>query len=369
MNSIVIGALFGDEGKGIVTDSLCRKNLNNSNLVVRFNGGHQAGHTVWHQKTGLRHVFSSFGSGTLSGVPTFWSNFCSVYPVALLNEYKILRSKGINPVLILDPDCPVTTPYDVLFNRNQEKVNKHGSCGVGFGATITRHKTPYKLYVRDLIYPFILKSKLKSIASYYKFDIAEEILLDYFFDVKEMLEFVKIQTELQTFKNYNNIVFEGAQGLGLDMDYGFFPNVTHSNTSSKNAIEIIKRNYMMWPEVYYVSRCYQTRHGNGPMTNEHLSLDIKDNPDETNKSNQWQGHFRKTVLDLDLLNYNINFDSQFIGDLSKNIVFTCLDQLKTVKFTEKGRLFEHDNFEESRIWDFLPKFNEKILRNTPYTDN
>jgi adenylosuccinate synthase len=68
--------------------------------VIRFSGGHQAGHTVVTDDT--RHVFSNFGSGTLRGVPTYWSKFCTVEPIGLLNELDALKIKGYNPILYID---------------------------------------------------------------------------------------------------------------------------------------------------------------------------------------------------------------------------------------------------------------------------
>lgn len=91
MRKAVIGLGFGDEGKGITTDYLCSKTKNP--LVVRFCGGSQVGHTVVHN--GIRHVFSSFGSGTLRGVPTYWSHKCALDPIGMLNELDVLKEKGI----------------------------------------------------------------------------------------------------------------------------------------------------------------------------------------------------------------------------------------------------------------------------------
>lgn len=79
MNSIVIGAGFGDEGKGTMVNYLCKQS--NKPLVVRFNGGHQMGHGV--VENDVRHIFSNFGSGTLVGAPTYISEFCTVDPVEL----------------------------------------------------------------------------------------------------------------------------------------------------------------------------------------------------------------------------------------------------------------------------------------------
>ena len=145
--SSVIGLQFGDEGKGSMVSYLCSQSRNP--LVVRFNGGHQAGHTVLYN--GIRHTFSSFGSGTLQGVPTYWSKYCTFYPLAAYNEYLKLQTLGIKkPILYVDPLCPVTTPYDCFSNFLDEKENNHGSVGVGFGSTIKRHESHYKLYFQDL---------------------------------------------------------------------------------------------------------------------------------------------------------------------------------------------------------------------------
>ena len=136
LKAAVIGLGFGDEGKGTTTEYLCSQFSNP--LVIRFSGGHQAGHTVVHDD--VSHIFSNFGSGTLSGYPTYWSKYCTVYPFALLNELEILLEKGITPKLFIDPQCPITTPYDKEYNQLSEKKNKHGSCGVGYSATIEREK-------------------------------------------------------------------------------------------------------------------------------------------------------------------------------------------------------------------------------------
>src|SRR5690606_12238557 len=104
----VIGIGFGDEGKGITTDFLCSRSRNP--IVVRFSGGHQAGHTV--VLNGVRHVFSNFGSGTLRGAPTYWAKYCTVNPIGIINELDSLIKKGITPKLYIDEKCPITTPYD-----------------------------------------------------------------------------------------------------------------------------------------------------------------------------------------------------------------------------------------------------------------
>jgi len=329
-SSIVLGAGFGDEGKGLTTSYLCSKT--DKPLVVRFSGGHQAGHTVVFNAH--RHVFSNFGSGTLQEVPTFWSRFCTFNPIAVLNEFNALRS--FHPMLYVDPLCPVTTPFDRIYNTLTEKVNNHGSCGVGFGATMARHESYYRLYVRDLFYSSILRAKLDNIIQYYEktmprdhffMPIAYEEIREQF--IKQVEQVIEIIHTSINFSKYDHIIFEGSQGILLDMDFGFFPNVTRSNTTSKNAHQLLQE--MGRPsgpaaDVYYVTRSYQTRHGAGFMTNENLPPTLINNEKETNVTNQYQGEFRKGTLDLDLLHYALSYDREFSAHCCKHLVVTCLDQ-------------------------------------------
>jgi len=375
---VVVGIGYGDEGKGILTNSLASyvqfadKNIKRKkkSLVIRFSGGHQAGHTVV-SEDGTKHVFSTFGAGTLNGHDTFWSSYCTFLPDAVLKEYEALKSKGINPKLFVDSLAPVTTFYDYMLNQFKEKSkgnNRHGSCGVGFGTTMKRTlKTPYTFFAQDLLNPEIIRKKLASIEKYYlqeienickeNSSISKSLIEEYttkldfkkatdiFIErIQEVLSFVKIIGEKKFFYEnpYTTYVFEGSQGVLLDQNFGLtYPNVTMSNTTSKNALEIIQRNDLPKPKIYYVTRCYQTRHGNGWMSNENLPIKLKNNEKETNILNEYQGHFRTGVLDIDMINYAINVDDNFSYGLIKNICITCLDQIedeRNIPYTVKGEL-------------------------------
>ncbi len=311
---IVVGLGFGDEGKGLVTSWLCSKVKNP--IVVRFNGGHQAGHTVVYN--GKRHVFSNFGSGTLQGVPTYWSKYCTFEPLGVMREYEKLES----PTLFVNPLCPITTPYDIHRNIKLEEMYEHGSVGVGFGATIERQEAGYKLFYRDLFFKDIFLEKVKNIANYYgNPDIDLSHWLDACFRVYEL-----------TLPSYDSIIhaegqtpiFEGAQGIMLDQDYGLFPHVTRSSTTTKNALEMYGAT-----EVFYVTRSYQTRHGNGWMSNENPEkITLVNNERETNVFNMHQGDFRTSELDPFLLSYAILCDRDYSRHLRKNLVITCMDQHK-----------------------------------------
>lgn len=341
---IVVGTGFGDEGKGITTDFLCRTHPTSS-IVVRFSGGQQAGHNV---KVGdVSHVHSNFGSGTLRGVPSYFTEHCTIYPLTIFRERHVLVEKGINPVLYIHPLVNVTTPADVAFNRIREKKLGHGSCGLGVGATMNRNiNSGYKLFGIDLSNDVILFNKISSIYNYYKDLMSGEYTDD------ELLEFQEIyEKELFYFKNairktpffiksydflknYENIIFEGSQGVLLDMDHGIFPHVTYSNTTSKNALTICEKIGIFDIEIYYPTRCYHTRHGNGWMSNRE-EIKLINNQDEINVFNEWQKDFKIGEMDYDLLNYALDVDNIYSEGIKKNLVVTCLDQRPDFSFDYK----------------------------------
>lgn len=385
---VVIDIGYGDSGKGLVTDYLALTHghmTGDPGLIVRFNGGSQAGHNVY-QNEDKSHVFSHFGSGTFQGFTTFWSKYCPVNPTSMLEEnLKLYHMHGIETKIIVDPLCPVTTPYDIAYNQALESYStrRHGSVGVGFGATIERHHhTPHKLFIQDLKYPMILDHKLKEIRNYYLGKAINEAIhyphpgdseIDVFKkDASSMTEFADMKSENKVFEQYrhNTIIFEGAQGIMLDMDHGFFPHVTRSHTTCRNAMEMINRNKLNPPDIYYVTRAYQTRHGAGPMTNEDHWQNgmIKDNPHEKNKLDPWQGHFRKAILDIDQLKYAVECDSNYFEGYNKNLVITCLDHLDNnglIPWTTQGTTDDDNTPEELRDLLLYPTAG-LFTSNSPY---
>lgn len=312
---IVVGMGAGDEGKGKTVSHLCSKEISESRpcLVVRFNGGHQAGHTVVFE--GKRHVFSNFGSGTLQGIPTYWSKFCTVSPVGLMREYKLLKDRfNLIPEIVFHPMCPVVTPWDMLANIRNTSNIQHGTCGVGYGTTLQRQEDHYNLYLRDLYYPKICNAKLNNIKHYYlpKLNYLDQDIPNFMYKELELymeaLDFFRITFPFKNQKSFDlnsTLIFEGAQGILLDQDLGFFPNVTRSNTTCKNVLSILdsiinKTNLSeIGIELYYVTRTYQTRHGNGYMS----SFMEYDELDETNKSGRFLGKLKKGAFDFTLINY------------------------------------------------------------------
>ena len=327
---IVLGGLFGDEGKGLVVDHLCA--LNPGSQVIRFSGGHQAGHTV--HKDGISHVFANFGSGTLRRSPTYWSEYCTVEPVGLLRELNLLKEKGIDPVLYINAECPITTPYDIVYD---EYHNRSNTCGVGFGSTLQREESFYSLKFLDLFYPQVLTEKLKNIKEYYSVYSDVEFFVEACSTVIASHN-IKLVMGLPHYSD--DYIFEGSQGLLLDQHFGFFPNVTRSNTGCKNAVAIMeKANIMEDYNVYVVTRAYQTRHGAGFMTNENIPHNILKNPLETNITNEFQGSFRRSLLDVSLLEYAIKKDAYIRQASRVFMVITCLDHVvNDYRFTYKNHI-------------------------------
>ena len=363
--SIVIGSLWGDEGKGHMTDILCNNQKNTVN--VRFNGGAQASHTVV-TPDGKRHAFRHFGAGTFAGVPTYLSKEFIVNPVAFVFEKNELEEKfGIKPTVLVHPGCSVTTIWDVFINQAIEAMrgkNRHGSCGYGINETVERNKHSrymFRLKVKDLFDEQTLHRRLTYIQDeYVPMRLKEEYgltiqnlpkeyqeLLTYseniemsMFYIREFLESIDNIGDLGVAMKFDNLVFEGAQGLLLDQNnIEYYPHVTSSNTGIKNVMTFLKEaKFMGQVDIYYMSRCYLTRHGAGPFENELVEKPYEKISDPTNIPNEFQGALRFGYLNFDLLMHEIQKDLKNLNVSAKiHVVFTCLDQVDSeVNYIENG---------------------------------
>lgn len=324
----VIGANFGDEGKGRTVDALSTPQT----LVVRFNGGAQAGHTV--EANGHRHVFSHFGAGTLAGAKTLLSRFFVCNPIVFANEWVELRTKGFEPEVFVDPRSPLTTPYEVAVNRALERsrgVNRHGSVGVGFGETIEREERGVSLRAGQPV-----RSRLGGVKDHAAYRLEElglsQIALveadqqvPYWLDCLDAFrENTRLQEYWGVIGGATDVVFEGAQGLLLDEFSPFFPHVTRSKTGLANVKSLCFDAGITDLEVVYVSRSYLTRHGAGPLPGENMVLRFDD---KTNVHGEFQGSFRFAPLQVDLLKETILRDAALMSGADVCISMTCLDQM------------------------------------------
>lgn len=353
---VVIGAQFGDEGKGKVSDHYAAE-FSSAGIVARFNGGAQAGHTV--VTPGLRHVFSHIGSGAFTGAATFLSRFFVSNPMLFLREIEVLAAKGVRPLVYVDPHSPVTTPYDMMINQIVERergTDRHGSCGIGFGETIERNLTPaYALTVGDLDDAGALAARLDAIrrayaparlarlgfgeafASNADLFLSDGVLEHFVADTRRFLQATTV-ADIRTATRGRRLLFEGAQGLLLDQDRGFFPHVTRSNTGLRNVLALANDLGLERLEVTYVTRAYLTRHGAGPLLHELPEQPYPGVTDATNVPNAYQGALRFAWLDLDLLQRAITED---LADarrfpalaVTPRLAITCLDQVGDAKAT------------------------------------
>lgn len=356
---IVVGLGYGDEGKGITTDYLCSNTpVPKLTCVVRYSGGQQAGHTV--MLDDIKHIFSNFGAGTLRGIPTYFSEHTTFYPVSIAKELYILNLRGIkNPKLMIHPMAKLTTPYDVFANRRCTDNVAHGTCGLGIGKTVERNEDgKCQLYAVDLKSPQILVQKLQSIKTYYGFNDTTNCLSEA--EINEVEAFTNAVNDIDwqicnyaiIKDNYKYFIFEGAQGVLLDRDHGVYPHNTYTHTTSRNAHDVCDKLGIESRDMYYITRAYSTRHGNGPFTRN--SIQLKNDEQEINVHNEWQGSFKKSKMNYELLNYALHVDSIYSLDkfYSVNLVVTCNDQIVN----------DEDKFDISQV-DFA--FDHVIMSNSP----
>jgi len=323
----VTGLAFGDCGKGLFTDYLCRSR--SAHTVVRFNGGAQAGHNVV-LPDGRQHTFSQFGAGSFNpGVATVLSASVVVHPTALLVEEAYLQRAGVGDALgrlFIDARCLVTTPYHEAAGRLRERARgaaAHGSCGVGFGETVGHALASPGLALRyaDLLHPArtcdtleALRHSLRAALPESAFALGPEdaAILDdpgfgmlWFQHAQRLANIVPPAAPehiAARLSQPGGIVMEGAQGMLLDEWHGFHPHTTWSSTGPA-AADAALADYGLGERIAHLGamRSYLTRHGQGPMPTEDQALDKLAEPH--NQDSGWQGRFRRGHPDAVLLRY------------------------------------------------------------------
>jgi len=324
--SIVVGLGYGDEGKGMTVNELCK--AGKKPIVIRYSGGQQAGHTV--HVGDIKHTCSNFGSGVLLDVPTYFSEHTTFYPVTIAREMEVLKSKGIKyPVLVFHPMAKITTPWDVYDNRNCDKNVSHGTCGLGVGKTMHRSiKKNLNLTAIDLMHMPTFKEKLIQIEMSVRNTCVP--MPDWFErDMEEFIKAIKVLNfavaDYEHLLRYDNLIFEGSQGVLLDKDHGSFPNVTYANTTSKNAMEVCDKLKIKDRHVYCVTRAYHTRHGEGCFHDDEIELQFDNH--ETNYMNEWQGPFKIARLDYELVDYGAAIETLYSKGYPQTLMVTCCNQM------------------------------------------
>lgn len=279
-NVVVIGTQWGDEGKGKIVDLLTER----VSTVVRFQGGHNAGHTL--VIDGKKTVLHLIPSGILrENVSCLIGNGVVLSPEALLQEIGKLEAQGI-PVrerLRLSPACTLILPYHVALDQAREDSlgsEKIGTTGRGIGPAYEDKVARRSLRLGDLLDHERFGEKLKSILEYHNFMLTEfykvaaidydqvyqsalgwaEQLRPLVADVVEVLHSARERGE--------NIMFEGAQGSLLDIDHGTYPFVTSSNTTAGGTATGSGVGPLHLDYVLGITKAYTTRVGSGPFPTE-----------------------------------------------------------------------------------------------------
>lgn len=342
---VVIGSNFGDEGKGLMTDYFCHQAFTKGEncIVVLSNGGAQRGHTVVTPK-GERHVFKHFGAGTFANACTYCPADFILNPMEFRREYEELIAIGQRPLTYVNYFCRMSTPYDMLINQIVEETRedkKHGSCGMGIWETVYRYqKRPlshdlftfarlgrdkqvsYLKSIRDEYMPERLKEHgINSVPDEWREIVYSDYLIDNFIkDVRFMFSRV-IAAGNSVLTNFRNVIFENGQGLLLDQNQTLYgDNTTPSNTGILNPLTIANSVFNRANmEVCYVTRTYMTRHGAGRFEEEcDKALINASMIDETNGTNQFQGHLRYGELDVGSLTSRVREDLKHLTNSNFN---------------------------------------------------
>ena len=312
----VIGKNFGDEGKGY-TCSCLASSLKKS-LIIKHNGGGQAGHTVEDPEGKWRFIHHQIGAGAEYHVPTLFADSFMPDLFQLGKEVKDFTELfGFQPILYSEKNARITTIDDVLLNMGAELARgekRHGSCGMGIEECVQRNAAGYGITVEELATwtKQDLEDRLKQIRKEYMERRAkilgiyssnpcyemlhdEMVLENFVVEVKENVKLLTlVDADRKWLEEFQNLIFETGQGLLLDQDYETYaPHLTSSKTGIHNPTIFLEKRGLSLEEAIYVTRPYVTRHGNGPLPCE---VDRSELPgvgeDLTNQPNEWQGILR-----------------------------------------------------------------------------
>jgi adenylosuccinate synthase len=279
-NVIVIGTQWGDEGKGKIVDLLTDK----ASAVVRFQGGHNAGHTVIIE--GKKTVLHLIPSGALrDNVRCLIGNGVVLSPDALLEEIATLEENGINvrEHLSISEACTLILPYHIQLDQAREKARGKsaiGTTGRGIGPAYEDKVARRALRAGDLLHRERFAAKLGEVLDYHNFVLQNyyktqpvdfQKTLDQAMEQAESIApmITDVTQELYDLKDKGeNILFEGAQGMLLDIDHGTYPFVTSSNTTAGGASTGTGMGLRQFDYVLGITKAYTTRVGSGPFPTE-----------------------------------------------------------------------------------------------------
>ncbi len=299
-NVVVIGTQWGDEGKGKIVDWL----TDHAQGVVRFQGGHNAGHTL--VINGKKTVLHLVPSGILrAGVTCYIGNGVVLSPEALLKELDELKAAGIDaePRIKISEACPLIMPYHQALDVAREVAkgaNKIGTTGRGIGPAYEDKVARRGLRLQDLMRPKAFAEKLAEVLDYHNFVLKNFLgaatvdfqkTLDGALAIAPRLTAMVADVPRALYDAHNggaNLLFEGAQGTLLDIDHGTYPFVTSSNCVAGAASAGAGIGPGMLHYVLGITKAYTTRVGSGPFPTE--LYDACEKQDPVGKHMATKGH-------------------------------------------------------------------------------
>jgi adenylosuccinate synthase len=299
-NVVVIGTQWGDEGKGKIVDWL----TDHAQGVVRFQGGHNAGHTL--VIDGKKTVLHLIPSGILRDkVLCYIGNGVVVSPQALLEEVDMLEAAGVavRGRLKISEACPVIMPHHVALDQAREiakGAGKIGTTGRGIGPAYEDKVSRRGIRIQDMFHRERLAAKLGEILDYHNFVLKNYFHADTVDFQKTLDETLKVAERIKPMvadvprllfeasKAGRSLLFEGAQGTLLDIDHGTYPFVTSSNCIASNAATGSGVGPQMLHYVLGITKAYTTRVGAGPFPTE--LYDAVDKLDPVGKGLADRGH-------------------------------------------------------------------------------
>ena len=371
----VIGKNFGDEGKGFACSRLA-SSLKNA-LIIKHNGGGQAGHTVEDSEGKWRFIHHQIGAGAEYHVPTLFADSFMPDLFQLGKEVKEFTELfGFQPILYSEKNARVTTIDDVLLNMGAEVArgkNRHGSCGMGIEECVQRNAAGYGITVEELATwtKQDLVDRLKQIRReytgrrakilgiyssnpYYEMLYNETVLENFVGEVKENVKLLNlVNADRKWLEEFQNLIFETGQGLLLDQDNeAYAPHLTSSKTGIHNPTIFLEKRGLSLEEAIYVTRPYVTRHGNGPLPCEVKRSELPGvGEDLTNQPNEWQGtlryakhegleaFFAPVLRDRDSVNYVERIEQIKTKESPElSILVTQLSETENQLYFEKGSI-------------------------------
>ena len=275
----IVGAQWGDEGKGKITDFFASE----SDYVVRFHGGNNAGHTVIvNGKTFKLHLIPS---GVIYGEPlSVIGNGVVVDPKALINEIGYLKNKGIEPKLMVSDRAHVIMPYHIALDgalSNHQEDLAAGSTNRGIAPVYADKMYRNGIRMIDLLEPDVFNEKLSKGYNFNKglienalgqsLDYTKKEIYETYIEYGKILKPYISDVSLELFEAYNkgkNILFEGAQGMSLDVDHGIYPYTTSSNTAAGHVSIGTGVSFKSVNRTIGVVKAYLSRVGESPLPTE-----------------------------------------------------------------------------------------------------